>query len=975
MRGDNVQSLNGLWKMATDPENVGRSSRWFEAIPPGACDAQVPCVIQQVFPGYHGVAWHWRMFRLACHVAPGHRLLLRFGAVDYLAEVWVNGHHAGKFEGGETPFEFDVTDLVDMEGENLLAVRVLNPTDEEIDGYTLSQVPHHNKTMTPSPGSSFNYGGITHPVELRSVPGVYVADLFVAPDPASGDIAIHAWIQNATGAEMSGALRFEVGVARAAGDVLQAAAAKATFAPGESRHGLTLRVSQPHLWSLDDPFLYRVTVTVSADGLESHQQSVRCGFRDFRIIGGFFYLNGKRIFMKSAHTGNHMPIGLHIPVEPDHMRRDIINAKASGFNTMRFIAGAAHPDQLDFCDEIGMLVVEESFASWLLGGAQAGYNYGPQSPVEPDPKVLKERFEHSYSQVIKRDRNHPCVVVWQLLNETGSGMVFDIAREYLPKLRELDPTRLVLLNSGRFDHRFNVGSASNPGGCEWEHVWGAESPDAPDETEGRSYPSRIGAGDFHFYPVAPQHPEADALIRSLGQGTKPVFLSEYGIGSLYDVLGELRHYEQVGAREDLEDVAWLKEVSDALRADWKRLGLDSVYPFPEDMLRESQRLNARQRTKGFNLIRSNPNLCGFNATGMLDHAMCGEGLWKFWREFKPEMFDALCDGWSPLRWCLFVDPVHAYAGREVTVEAVLATEDALAPGVYPASFCVFGPHGLVWQKRADVTLAEPLQLAVPVIKESIVLDGPPGVYTFAANLERGGYATGGTWTFWVSDPVEGGGLQGSAALWGIDPRVQEWLEARGLLCRPFSATSTPAQAPGATEGGVDVILVGDPADWEDGEMWGLLRRAMDRGATVVFLSARLFRDRQAALEQLPLKQKGRCRYTHDWLYHKECVANRHPVFAGLQAPGVMDMDYYGLVIPHEIFEGLDTPDETICAGFATGNPGFPRGYSAHLVTALYRAGKGRFILNTMYLLENLEKNPAADRLLVNLVRYAVARSR
>src|SRR5690606_25910110 len=150
--------------------------------------------------------------------------------------------------------------------------------------------------------------------------------------------------------------------------------------------------------------------------------------------------------------------------------------------------------------------------------------------------------------------------------------------------------------------------------------------------------------------------------------------------------------------------------------------LENVYPFPEDMLRESQRLNARQRTMGFDLIRSNPKLCGFNLTGMLDHAMCGEGVWKFWREFKPEMFDAMWDGWSPLRWCLFVDPILADVGGEIAVEAVLATEDALSPGTYPAGFRLFGPEGAVWKRSAEVEIVEPLELAVPVFRESVRLE-------------------------------------------------------------------------------------------------------------------------------------------------------------------------------------------------------------------------------------------------------------
>ncbi len=106
-----MQTLNGLWHLTIDPHNVGRTEHWFDAIRSEAQPALVPGVIQQIFPGYHGVAWYWYTLELAEAGVPGERVLLRFGAVDYLAEVWLNGQSAGSYEG-ETPFELDITELV-----------------------------------------------------------------------------------------------------------------------------------------------------------------------------------------------------------------------------------------------------------------------------------------------------------------------------------------------------------------------------------------------------------------------------------------------------------------------------------------------------------------------------------------------------------------------------------------------------------------------------------------------------------------------------------------------------------------------------------------------------------------------------------------------------------------------------------------------------------------------------------------------
>ncbi len=327
------------------------------------------------------------------------------------------------------------------------------------------------------------------------------------------------------------------------------------------------------------------------------------------------------------------------------------------------------------------MVYEECLAGWLPGGFAARW---------------RERFDRSTSAMIRRDRNHPSVAIWGLLNETQDGPVFRQAVGFLPNLRELDQTRLVLLDSGRWDGQLvdRLGEQSRaPANGSPSGAPKARAPRAASLGAGGYIPE---AGDAHVYPAVPQTPETDRFIRELGREGKPVFLSEYGIGSLMDVIGEWRRFEQIGARPDLEDAAHAAAMAErGLIADWKRLGFDGVYPFPEDLLRDSQRLHARQRTLGFNLhplqpaaVRLQPDrACSTTASPAKGSGPSGG-------EWKPATFDAVSDGWSPLRWCLFAEPLHGYAGREVTVEAVLANEDVLKPGEYPARFRVFGPSGL-----------------------------------------------------------------------------------------------------------------------------------------------------------------------------------------------------------------------------------------------------------------------------------------
>jgi beta-galactosidase/beta-glucuronidase len=156
-----VQSLDGSgWKLATDPRNVGRNDQWFATPRSDAVDARVPWIIQDAFPGYHGVAWYWRDFVVPTHPQPEGRCLLRFWAVDYKADVWLNGQPVGGHEGGETPFTLDVTEAIQAGRTNRLSVRVLNPAHERIDGLVMNETPRQARVVPYSAGAAYNHGGI-----------------------------------------------------------------------------------------------------------------------------------------------------------------------------------------------------------------------------------------------------------------------------------------------------------------------------------------------------------------------------------------------------------------------------------------------------------------------------------------------------------------------------------------------------------------------------------------------------------------------------------------------------------------------------------------------------------------------------------------------------------------------------------------------------------------------------------------------
>src|SRR5882757_8863106 len=105
MSTENIQDLCGDWRLKTDPQNRGKTDGWFQGVRPGAKSASVPGIVQQVFPAFEGVAWYWLSFTSFRSQKKDERALLRFGAVEYFAEVWLNGIQIGAHEGAETPFE------------------------------------------------------------------------------------------------------------------------------------------------------------------------------------------------------------------------------------------------------------------------------------------------------------------------------------------------------------------------------------------------------------------------------------------------------------------------------------------------------------------------------------------------------------------------------------------------------------------------------------------------------------------------------------------------------------------------------------------------------------------------------------------------------------------------------------------------------------------------------------------------------
>ena len=357
--------------------------------------------------------------------------------------------------GSDSPFTFDVTEALHADGANLLAIRVLNPTDDPIDGLTLAQTPHGNKTIKGfRPGNAYDFGGILLPVDVRVVPPVRIEDVAVRAVPESGTVEVAIAFRNDLASAVDA--RLDARIMSGSHDAVHASAMiDVTVSPGATLQTVHLSVASPHLWDIADPFLYRLGLRLASDPVDADSidaRDVRFGFRDFRIVDGFFHLNGRRLFIRSTHTGNHYPAGWVVPTNP--------SSTGATSSMPRPSATTWSGSSRDWRGRTSST------------SATSSDSWSTRSPALPGCSRHRPTCRPSstvkIASMVRRDRNHPSVVIWGMLNETYDGPVFRHAVEALARVRDLDASRLVLLSSGRWDARPTIGSASNPGTDTWQ---------------------------------------------------------------------------------------------------------------------------------------------------------------------------------------------------------------------------------------------------------------------------------------------------------------------------------------------------------------------------------------------------------------------------------------------------------------------------------------------------------------------------
>jgi Glycosyl hydrolases family 2, sugar binding domain/Glycosyl hydrolases family 2 len=348
---------------------------------------------------YMGVAWYRTSFDRP-DLSGGRRALLRFGACDYFAEVFVNGQSVGTHEGGYTPFVFDVTDAL-RAGANELVVRVTDPPMDEAEGRArfpemlYDEIPHGKQDWY------VQTGGLWQGVWLEVKPSLYIRGVHVTAK-TDGDFQV----------EVSLAGRVEKVVRVAGADVPTSLTVvvrepsglnvfeKAERATTSEAHTFTGHIQSPKLWSLDKPSLY--TVEVQLRGSVVDDKSERFGFRSFEARDGKLYLNGQPFYMRAALDQDFYPDTIYTPPSKEYVREQMLKGKRLGLNLLRCHIKVCTPEYLEAADEVGMLVWYE-IPSW-----NSAHHFSPRAG---------ERGEQTFREMVARDWNHPAIVVQSVVNE------------------------------------------------------------------------------------------------------------------------------------------------------------------------------------------------------------------------------------------------------------------------------------------------------------------------------------------------------------------------------------------------------------------------------------------------------------------------------------------------------------------------------------------------------------------------------
>lgn len=430
--GRNLQSLNGKWNAIIDLYDQGRKNKiYLNKKPEGKTDfyeysfenglrLNVPSDWNSQMPAlkyYEGTIWYARKFDIAKEADK--RLFIYFGAINYRSRIYLNGKEIGQHEGGFTPFQIEISDVV-KEKDNFLAIEVNN-----------------TRTVDAIPAMAFdwwNYGGITRDVFLISTPKVFIEDYFIQLDKYKTD-KIDARVKLSE-KKVNSTITIEI-------PELKIKQTLTTDNNGEAK--TSFNVKKLDRWSPESPKLYDVIVSSESDKVEE-----TIGFRNIWVKGENIYLNDKPIFLKSISFHEEIPQRKGRAFSEADAVMLLSEAKALGCNMIRLAHYPQNEYTVRLAERMGFLLWEE-IPIWQ------GIDFKNEETKEKAGTMIKE--------MIMRDKNRCSLAFWGVANETQPSEPRNEFLKYLISCcKGIDTTRLITaaFDLVRFDHERQVFIMNDP---------------------------------------------------------------------------------------------------------------------------------------------------------------------------------------------------------------------------------------------------------------------------------------------------------------------------------------------------------------------------------------------------------------------------------------------------------------------------------------------------------------------------------
>ena len=370
--------------------------------------------ISQVSGGFTtgGTGWYRKSFTIPA-TEKGKRVLILFDGVYMNSDVWLNGEPLGNHPYGYTSFYYDLTNKIKLGEKNVLAVQVKNE-GQNSRWYSGSGINRHVWLQVLEPVHIAEWGVIINTADISTTSAIIKTTTRIErTNEFKGVNTIVTTIYDPKGKEIAHA-------STEAGEGLNEVASE-------------IKISIPHLWSIDMPALYVAKTQVYNSGNIIDEVQNHFGIRTVTIDATHgLLLNGQPVKLKGGcYHNDNGPLGSRAYDRAEERRVELM--KASGFNAIRCSHNPPTPAFLDACDRLGMLVVDEAFDTWSE----------PKNPYDYS-LYFKEWWQRDLGNMVERDRNHPSIIMWSIGNEIPNRHtpeVANYAKTLSDFVRKLDPTR------------------------------------------------------------------------------------------------------------------------------------------------------------------------------------------------------------------------------------------------------------------------------------------------------------------------------------------------------------------------------------------------------------------------------------------------------------------------------------------------------------------------------------------------------